>query len=403
MNLLTHVQKTLSALGITCAIDGDTIVVDREPPLRQLKIRSDSDWDASYEKYKRARSIAFDFERRVLRHNMSCEVQVVRLSTALSFSTDRYSLTDSIGNSVDIGDCSPIFALAFFDSKDYKNFFEARVKRRLLESNINTRRVNSLFWTPSTATYTHKGRKAPTDFTSKSMGLIRASLFKLAVEQDDCLSIWKTRNRRDLSALIDGADYDKTIPRANYEEDVVSFYKVAKASPFPSQSFLAYYHVLEFYFLRVSETKLQDRLAAVLNSPSLKSDRGTLNKIISLVRGQDSRSDETEMLRNVIDRYVPEQDLINFISDAEAKCGEKLYSKRRRVFGEDVQVSPIKDHAIANAAKVLKHIRNAIVHSSDRYKREDCHVPLSDTEDVIGEFVPLVRFFAEKVIYGASA
>lgn len=108
------------------------------------------------------------------------------------------------------------------------------------------------------------------------------------------------------------------------------------------------------------------------------------------------------MLRSVLDRYVQEQDLIEFISEFETNVGEKIYSKRRRVFGEEVQISPIKDHALASSAKTLKHIRNAIVHSSDRYKREDCHIPLSDTEDLIAEFIPLVRFFAERVIYGSA-
>ena len=215
--------------------------------------------------------------------------------------------------------------------------------------------------------------------------------------------MWKSVNRRVRSDSIEPCEFDGVIPRAHYEQDVVSFYMVAKASPFPSQSFLAYYHVLEFYFLKVAEIKLHDRLASLVNSPSLRTDAKTLDRLISLVRSQDSRNDETEMLRSVLDRYVLEQDVIDFIADFETKVDDKIYSKRRRVFGEEVQISPIKDHALANAAKVLKHIRNAIVHSSDRYKREDCHIPLSATEGVIEEFIPLVRFFAEKIICGSAS
>jgi hypothetical protein len=99
---------------------------------------------------------------------------------------------------------------------------------------------------------------------------------------------------------------------------------------------------------------------------------------------------------------VPETDLIDFIEKFETACGEKIYSKKRTVFGEQVQVALVKDHALANAAKALKHVRNAIVHSSDKYKREECHIPLSDSENVIEEFIPLARFFAEKVIYGTA-
>lgn len=52
-----------------------------------------------------------------------------------------------------------------------------------------------------------------------------------------------------------------------------------------------------------------------------------------------------------------------------------------------------------NAAAILKHVRNALVHSSDRYTREDCFLPFSDSEDVIIKYIPLVEFLAERVIF----
>jgi len=255
---------------------------------------------------------------------------------------------------------------------------------------------------PTTAVYTHKGRKTPADLKDKAIAAIRSTLFKIAVEQHDCLSLWKPRTRRLKSVYLDAPKEDLTIPSATYDENVVSYYKVAKASPFPSQSFLAYYHVLEYYFLRVSELLLHDRLTSMINDPGFRANRDALDRVISTVRGQDARADETEMLRSVLDRFVQETELIDFIQRFEEVCGEKIYSKRRTVFGEPLQISLIKDHALANSAKVLKHIRNAIVHSSDRYKREECHIPLSETEDIVEEFIPLVRFFAERVIFGTA-
>jgi len=401
MTFIAALQTKLTSLGITSSLDGEKIVVER-PDLRALTIKSDSDWEAAFSSYKKARSIKFDLEPRELLHNNSFEVLIARLSPFASFQTEQYALSDSHGNTVKVGSCSSAFSLAFFDSSEYTKYFDARVRKRIMESTLSTRKPDSFLWSPITATYTHKGRKTPAQLRETALHAIRSSLFKIATEQNDCYAVWKPRNRRVKSIHGDTSNGDNVIPRARYEEDVVSFYKVAKASPFPSQSFLAYYHVLEFYFLKVAETKLHHRLSSILNSPTLRTDRNSLDRVISLVRGQDSRSDETEMLRSVLDRYVQEQDLIEFINEFETNVGEKIYSKRRRVFGEEVQISPIKDHALANSAKTLKHIRNAIVHSSDRYKREDCHIPLSDTEDLIAEFIPLVRFFAERVIYGSA-
>ena len=401
MTLLQHVHARLASLGLECSIVGAELHVDRSP--RPVKIKFDAEWEADFQQYKRARSIEFDINSRVLCHNNAFEVLVTRLTQAQGLAPEKYTLSDRLGNTVAVGTATPAYTLAYFDSTEYENFFKLRVRKRLLEANIFNRSVHQLLWIPNTAVYVHKGRKTATDLKELALAAIRNTLFKIAVEQHDCIAVWKRRKVRLKTFYLEEPSEDPTIPKAKYDENVVSFYKVAKASPFPSQSFLAFYHVLEYYFLRISELLLHDRLTSMLNETNFHTSKGTLDKIISTVRGQDARSDETEMLRNVLDRFVQESDLIDFIQRFEDKCGEKIYSKKRQVFGEQVQITPIKDHALANSAKVLKHIRNAIVHSSDRYKREDCHIPLSESEDTIAEFVPLARFLAERVIFGTAA
>lgn len=400
MTLESHIQKKLTALGVPCTVVGDEVHVDRAP--RIVKIRFDDEWRTAFDQYRRARSLTFDAETRTLQHNNSIEVLVTRLGPTQGLTPEQYTLSDHSENTVSVAQSSHAFAFAFLDSAEYEAFFKARVRRRLLEAEIFIRRMPQLVWRPMTSVYTHKGRKTPANLKDQALTAIRSSLFKIAVEQHDSLALWKPRKKRLKMFYLSEVDDDHSIPRATYDENVTSYYKVAKSSPFPSQSFLAYYHVLEYYFLRVSELLLHDRLTSMLNEPSFRVNREALNKVISAVRGQDSRSDETELLRNVLDRFVQETELIEFVQKFEEAAGEKVYSKRRKVFGEELQVTLIKDHALANSAKVLKHIRNAIVHSSDRYKREDCHIPLSDSEDVIEEFIPLVRFFAERVIFGTA-
>ena len=54
---------------------------------------------------------------------------------------------------------------------------------------------------------------------------------------------------------------------------------------------------------------------------------------------------------------------------------------------------------IGNTAKVIKHIRNSLVHSSDKFTREECVVPFSESESIVTRYIPIVKFLAEKVIY----
>lgn len=105
------------------------------------------------------------------------------------------------------------------------------------------------------------------------------------------------------------------------------------------------------------------------------------------------------MLIRVLKKYIEPDELKQFIEEFEENIGEKHYTKTRKVFGENLSIN-IKnnEHMIPNTAHALKHIRNALVHSSDKYNREDCHIPLTESEELVSFYVPLVCFLAEKII-----
>ncbi|ELY4393948.1 hypothetical protein SMZ41_004052 [Cronobacter sakazakii] len=104
------------------------------------------------------------------------------------------------------------------------------------------------------------------------------------------------------------------------------------------------------------------------------------------------------MLMRVLRKFVDQEELKEFITQFEIAAGDKLYTKSRRVFGENLSINITNEHMIPNTAQMLKHIRNALVHSSDKYNRDDCHIPLTESEELVSYYVPLVRFLAEQII-----
>jgi hypothetical protein len=108
------------------------------------------------------------------------------------------------------------------------------------------------------------------------------------------------------------------------------------------------------------------------------------------------------MLRLVLAKHLNEADLISFIGAYEQHLAEKCFTKRRKLFGEDSEVRAAPGHVIGNVAKRVKLIRNALVHSSDRYNRQENFIPTRTAEAEIRKEVPLVRYLAEKVIIGSS-
>jgi len=100
---------------------------------------------------------------------------------------------------------------------------------------------------------------------------------------------------------------------------------------------------------------------------------------------------------------VPEEGLITFLKEFEDKIGEKIYSKPKEpVFGENIKIKLELGHALSNSATITKHIRNSLVHSSDRYNREDCYLPFSNSESIVEQYVPLVKYLAETVLFSTA-
>lgn len=402
MTFLDVFYNKLVKHGLSVSLTADSIVLVREGK-HDLTIKADPTFEADYSRMQGARSRSFKPETRILQVNNSIEVQLVPLALSQGpRPRDPINLASANGDEVVIGPSTNAFAMSLLEADAIPAQHIERMLNRIGSTQLRNISVSELVPRTYSGCFKRKGKAIPPNLEETAIGSIRSSLFALAMQMDECLEIWQPRKYWSFNDRSSG-EGGLQIPKASYDTNVVSFYKVAKSSPYPSQSFLAFYNCLEYYFLRVAETKLHARLAVVLNDPSFKTTTATLDKVVSIVKGDERRSDETELLRNVLDRYVEEREMISLIERVEREWGENVYTKKRRVFGEELVVSKQPGHVIGNVAKALKHIRNAIVHSTDRYSREECHVPLSASEDIVAQYVPLIMFSAERVIFGTSS
>lgn len=274
-----------------------------------------------------------------------------------------------------------------------------RLKKRKPRYRYN---VRDLFVNSNTITFTpHKKFKRP-ELIKIGKEKVKACLFKLAVNENECWELKDTiKGKGFYIPSSENCDHDMSIPKSKYKDELVGFYKMAKSSLFASQAFLSYYHVLEYNFLQVADEELYNKSKAIINSPSFNSNYNQVNKLLSILKKHERNLDETNMLRRVINKYVDEEELIEFIKELEYEKKEKIYSKPKNdIFGEQKFIKLEKGHVIANVSGVIKHIRNFLVHSSDKYTREECVIPFSESETIITRYIPITRFLAEKIIYG---
>lgn len=306
---------------------------------------------------------------------------------------------------VEIGDASP-------DFKNYFRFHEYSVMRTLERMRINRHsRENStlsdFIYAPQTVKVIGLNEVSSDSAVKKALELIEGCLFNLSYLKGVSLVLEEELPKRQAvgeSFQFEENDFGKQLPlpKAKINRDVTRFYQRGMAVEDPVNQFLSFYQVLEYFFLSVSDEELYRKLATVVNDPVFSAKPKHLDKVIQATLSHKRESDETEMLRLVLSRHVDESELITFIDAYESHLGEKWFTKKRKLFGEENEVKATLGHVIGNVAKRVKVIRNALVHSSDRYNRQENFVPTRAAESEIRKEVPLVKYLAEKVIIASS-
>jgi hypothetical protein len=299
-------------------------------------------------------------------------------------------------------------------TQDYKNYvrFEKYFLIRTLRSlhfNLDgdegeTKAIGDFLYLPSTIKVFNISYSNPQEMLNQSLDIVEGCLFHLAYLKDISSILEEDfprhQVRRD-NFRFEDRDFgsELPLPRLVINKDVARFYQRGVAAEDPVIQFLSYYQVLEYYFLMVNDEELYNQLKALYSNPSFKPTPKYLDRIIQSTLDHKRESNETTMLTRVINKYVPKNELIEFINKYEEHLREKIYSKERKLFGENTKISLSAGHVTGDVAKRVKLIRNTLVHSSDRYNRKnENYIPSRENENIIRQEVSLVKFMAEKVI-----
>lgn len=316
---------------------------------------------------------------------------------------------------VEIGPSSEIFV----NRLRFSEGFMEMSKIRMRSSHVRRQRYNrekekildirETLYQPITARVHNIGASSVEAAIRISTPIIEACLFELSYLKELPLGLsheWPRRQSRTRPFRIRDIERGDhlPLPTVQFNADIVRFYQRGVSTRDPVIQFLSFYQVLEYFFLSVSDGKLYDTLSHRLNDPAFKAVPRNLDRLIQDVLDHRRITDETEMLKLVLQNYVESDELVDFIEDYEIYLGEKHYTKRRQMFGQDMpEVRFEEQHLWGNIAKRIKVIRNAIVHSSDRHERSERYVPLTTrAEDAIMKEIPLMKFLAERVVIATA-
>lgn len=193
------------------------------------------------------------------------------------------------------------------------------------------------------------------------------------------------------------------MPPADFDSDVVAFYQLGVSTRLPVMQYWAFYQVLEHFFVRSYDEALHKSLSDRLKDPRFKPSAAQLDRIMQDVIDHLDAVDETAMLESVLKKYIDPAQTIAFITQYETHLGEPLYTRRRRLFGEDIEVRLDTDSVLEHVARTIHAIRVNLLYSSDRFSRTARSVSYDKITEIVMPEVPLLKFLAERVIIGSAS
>ncbi|WP_299436539.1 hypothetical protein [uncultured Maribacter sp.] len=404
---LEKFAKDLERFDFKTKVVKDSIEIDYNEI--KFEVNVDEAWLKAIKKVYRAKQYELNEESKFQVSNQEVEFQVFKLTPSFVYKP-LYEFKDKKENTVILTNMSKEYKLNLFRFSDFNSErIKNRVTRRYNDRSEGMRkrrprflfRFDDLFLNYITVKYQPNSKLQREKLIEIGREKCKSCLFKLAVIENESWELRETVKAKGFNIPIpEDGENDFSIPKSNYEDDLVGFYKVAKSSIFPTQSFLSYYHILEYNFLKVSDEELFNKTKGVINSTTFNASYDNVNRLLSILQKHERNLDETSMLKRVLTKFIDEEEFIQFIIEIENNAKEKIFSKPKEpIFGERIPLKLEEGHAISNVSKIIKHIRNSLVHSSDKYTREECVIPFSESESIVIKYIPILKFLAEKVIY----
>lgn len=234
--------------------------------------------------------------------------------------------------------------------------------------------------------------------------LTRSYLFNISYNYDITLELLSEedtrgldRNHRRLSGQL--------FPLKEYNAELLNYYKQAQTSEMPVLQYLAYYHIIEFFYLSISEQNMYEQIKQQVASPmfsanneeSLKLLYQTFKKI-SKTQKEEDVWDERNALLLCLKKFVSDLSLLKAAINSIQTNALNYYKENDVSFADEAKAInwSLQDNDIYTLIRNrIYSVRNAIVHSKDGEKSR--YKPFKHDKELNKE-IPLIRAVAEFVI-----
>ena len=198
-------------------------------------------------------------------------------------------------------------------------------------------------------------------------------------------------------------------PYRKYKQDLTKYYQQAVSSNIPFMQYLAFYHVAEFFFEKISEDETFQVIRNLITRPSFspyrhEDIRNFYNTIKKKMRDQrdDGVWNEKNGLLLCLKQYVPDLSVLKDSIDRIDRYAIDYYQTTAVAFADDGKIIDFSEETEKVYSAIRNRIyatRNAIVHSKEGEKLK--YEPFKHDKQLAKE-LPLIRAVAEEIIINSA-
>lgn len=245
---------------------------------------------------------------------------------------------------------------------------------------------------------------------NQAKSMVQSYLFNIAFNYGYAIDIasFPFRERTFLNSRLRGSD-GQIFPYKQYNSEIVKYYYQGLSTDIPFAQYLAFYHVIEYFFQSITERDIFDEITTTITSPDFSpyrkdSVRSFYKKIKKKINEQkeDGIGNEKNALKLCLLEYVKD---LTHLEDSLKRIDEnaiEYYTKNSVVFADDgkiIDFSSSAENVYKSVCDRIYSIRNAIVHSKESEKKR--YTPFKHDKELKKE-IPLIRAVAEVVIINSA-
>lgn len=229
--------------------------------------------------------------------------------------------------------------------------------------------------------------------------------FNISYNYNECIlrvaNISKRRRRRGVY------NEGQLAPLRIYNSQLMDYYNQGVAADTAFSQYLAFYHVLEFFFQTIIEEDTLNYIKDTLTKPSFSAL--SKRELLSFVKGikkklsnQKEKSSQGEQfaLELCLEKYLTISDLTARLNLFDCECINYYKGNKVSFAQESIEIDFDNEKTvISRLSQRIYSVRNAIVHSKDCDKLR--YQPF-DNDDELRKEIPLIKSIAEIVIINTA-